>query len=338
MKISDFHFNLPEELIAQYPSQKRSDSKLLVLYESGRIVHKSFKDIVDFLEKDDVIVLNDTRVLKARVYGRKPTGGKIELLFFKGDSEEEYYALVGGRAGKESNILIGDEEIHIIQEKENIYIIDEKEEKIDFILEQYGKMPLPPYIKRPATIEDEERYQTIFAKRKGSVAAPTASLHFEDEILDKLVKKGIKLVYITLHVGPGTFLPVKTENINEHKMMPEYCEISKETANIINNAVESKKNVLFCGTTVVRAIEWASKNKEVKPKKGFADIYIYPGYKFKVVKNMLTNFHLPSSTPLLLVCALAGKDMIFKAYNEAIEKKYRFFSYGDAMLIWKGQN
>lgn len=338
MKISDFHFNLPEELIAQYPSQKRSDSKLLVLYESGRIVHKSFKDIVDFLEKDDVIVLNDTRVLKARVYGRKPTGGRIELLFFKGDSEEEYYALVGGRAGKESNILIDDEEIRIIQKKENIYIIDEKEEKIDFILEQYGKIPLPPYIKRPATIEDEARYQTIFAKRKGSVAAPTASLHFEDEILDKLVKKGIKLVYITLHVGPGTFLPVKTENIKEHKMMPEYCEISKETANIINNAIESKKKVLFCGTTVVRAIEWASKNEEVKPKKGFADIFIYPGYKFKVVKNMLTNFHLPSSTPLLLVCALAGKDMIFKAYNEAIEKKYRFFSYGDAMLIWKGQS
>lgn len=336
MKILDFYFDLPEELIAQKPSQKRSESKLLVLYQSGMIVHKTFKDIVDFFQKDDVIVLNDTRVLKARVYGRKKTGGKVELLFFKGDYEKKYYAIVGGRVGEKSNILIGDYEINILKKNENIYIVDDCEEKIDFIIEQYGEMPLPPYIKRPATIEDEERYQTIFAMHKGSVAAPTASLHFDEEILEKLIKKGVKLVYITLHVGPGTFLPIKTDDIKEHKMMAEYCEISNETASIINNAIKSKKNILFCGTTVVRAIEWASEDNEVRPKNGFSDIYIYPGYKFKVVRSMLTNFHLPCSTPLLLVCALAGKEMVFNAYREAIEKKYRFFSYGDAMLIWKG--
>lgn len=336
MKVTDFNFFLPDELIAQKPLQRRSDSKLLILFESGTILHKSFKDIIDFFEKDDVIVLNDTRVFKARVYGRKSTGGKVELLFFK-ENSEKYYALVGGRIGKEVKVWIGNETINILQKKENIYLIDESKDKIDFILEKYGEIPLPPYIKRNPTVEDEERYQTIFARKKGSVAAPTASLHFENEILDALLKKGVNLVYVTLHVGPGTFLPIKTENIEEHKMMPEYCEISKETADIINSAIKSKKNVLFCGTTVVRAIEWASDINMVKPKEGFADIYIYPGYQFKVVKNMLTNFHLPSSTPLLLVCALAGKELIFRAYNEAIEKRYRFFSYGDAMLIWKGK-
>lgn len=335
MKVSDFYFELPEELIAQSPTRKRSESKLLVLYESGEIIHKKFKDIVDFLGKDDVVVLNNTRVLKARVYGRKKTGGNVEMLFFKADSEKKYHALVGGRVGKESTILIDNIEIKVIQKKGNIFIVDEEKAKIDFLIEHYGTIPLPPYIKRAANTEDEERYQTIFAKYKGSVAAPTASLHFDEGVIQNLMKKGVKLTYITLHVGPGTFLPIKSENIEDHKMMAEYCEISNETADIINTALRSKKKVLFCGTTVVRAIEWASIEEEVKPKNGFADIYIYPGYKFKVVKNMLTNFHLPSSTPLLLVCALAGKDAIFNAYKEAIEKKYRFFSYGDAMLILK---
>ncbi len=335
MKVSDFYFDLPEELIAQVPIKKRSESKLLVLYESGEIAHRKFINIVDFFGEDDVIVLNNTRVLKAKIYGRKKTGGIVELLFFKAKEEKKYYALVGGRVGRGATILVDNIEISIIQKNENIFVVDEEEEKVEFLIERYGKMPLPPYIKRTPNIEDEERYQTIFAKYKGSVAAPTASLHFDENVTQNLINRGVKLAYVTLHVGPGTFLPLKSENVEDHRMMAEYCEISEESANTINKALKYKKNVLFCGTTVVRAIEWASKYERVEPKKGFADIYIYPGYRFKVVKKMLTNFHLPSSTPLLLVCALAGRDLIFNAYKEAIEKGYRFFSYGDAMLIWK---
>ncbi|MCX7770305.1 MAG: tRNA preQ1(34) S-adenosylmethionine ribosyltransferase-isomerase QueA [Proteobacteria bacterium] len=336
MKISEFNYFLPEELIAQKPADKRSESKLLVLYESGKILHKSFRDIIDFFEKDDVIVLNDTRVFKARVYGHKRTGGKVELLFYKDHFSGKYYALVGGRVGESSIVLINGYEIKIFKDKENLYLVDEPAELVELIMERYGEIPLPPYIKRPVGKDDEERYQTVFSRKHGAVAAPTASLHFDIELLNKLKNKGVNLVYVTLHVGPGTFLPIKTESVEEHKMMPEYCEIPSETAEVINKAVCSKRNVLFCGTTVVRAIEWASEDKEVKPKRGYADLYIYPGYNFKVVRNMLTNFHLPNSTPLVLVCALVGKDLILKAYNEAIERKYRFYSYGDAMLIWKG--
>lgn len=339
MKVSEFYFELPQELIAQKPVKDRGESRLLILdVKNGNIFHKKFDDILDCLNKGDVIVLNDTKVIKAKVSGTKKSGGKVELLFFKYQDFNNYFALVKGRVGKKSYVIIGDREIEIENYKDNIFLVKEDDRIIQFIIENYGKIPLPPYIKREPEENDELRYQTIFAQKNGSVASPTASLHFNFDIVSKLKQKGVIFTFLTLHVGPGTFLPVKSEDVESHNMLAEYCEISKETAEIINDAISSKRNIIFCGTTVVRAIEWSARNGFVEPKKGYADIFIYPGYKFKIVENMLTNFHLPASTPLMLVSALAGKDLIFKAYEEAIALKYRFFSYGDAMLIWKGND
>jgi len=340
MNIEEFYYELPKDLIAQMPTQKRSQSKMLVLdVVEDRILHRKFSDIIEYFDEGDVLVLNDTLVQKARVVGNKKTGGKVELLFFKNTSlSNNYLALVKGRVGERAKVLVGGLEIEIKKFKENFYVVDEADNIVEEIMSKYGMIPLPPYIKRKPEKEDEEWYQTIFGCKKGSIASPTASLHFQDDIVLKLKEKGVVFTFITLHVGPGTFLPVKVKDLESHNMLPEYCEVSQETANTINNAIKQGKNVLFCGTTVVRAIEWASKEGVVTPKKGYADIFIYPGYTFKIVRNMLTNFHLPSSTPLLLVCALAGKDRIFKAYSEAIFLKYRFFSYGDAMLIWKGKS
>ncbi len=338
MNIEEFYYELPKDLIAQRPAQKRSQSRMLVLDVIGdRILHKKFSDIIEYFNEGDVLVLNDTIVQKARVVGNKKTGGKVELLFFKNPiMSNNYLAIVKGKVGERAKIFVSDLEIEIRRFKENFYVVDVADNIIEEIMSKYGMIPLPPYIKRRVAKEDEERYQTIFGRKKGSIASPTASLHFQDDIVLALKEKGVVFTFITLHVGPGTFLPVKVRDVESHNMLPEYCEISEETANTINNAIRDGKNILFCGTTVVRAIEWASQKGIVEPKKGYADIYIYPGYTFKIVKNMLTNFHLPSSTPLLLVCALAGKDRIFKAYSEAISLRYRFFSYGDAMLIWKG--
>jgi S-adenosylmethionine:tRNA ribosyltransferase-isomerase len=337
MKIEEFYYEIPKDLIAQRPAQKKSQSRLLVLdVVKNRILHKKFSDITEFFNEGDVLVLNDTQVQKARVVGNKITGGKVELLFFKNHAlSNNYLALVKGKVGEWAKVLVGNLEIEIKKFKENFYVVNETDDIVESMMSEYGMIPLPPYIKRKPEKEDEERYQTIFARKKGSIASPTASLHFQDDIVLKLKEKGVIFTFLTLHVGPGTFLPIKVSDVESHNMLPEYCEISEETANTINNAIRWGKNVLFCGTTVVRAIEWASKNGIVEPKKGYADIFIYPGYTFKIVRNVLTNFHLPGSTPLLLVCALAGKDRIFKAYNEAISLKYRFFSYGDAMLIWK---
>lgn len=335
MKIEDFYFDLPKELIAQEPAVKRIDSRLLVLNKlMGNIEHRSFSDIIEYLNEGDVLVLNDTKVIKARLRGKKITGGKVELLVFQDPLMGRFCAVVKGKMGLKNAVQVNDINIFLKQLKGNIYVIEKSDMSIMEILDKYGSIPLPPYIKREAEIKDMDRYQTVFATKNGSVASPTAALHFQPELLKKFEQKGVKIVYITLHVGPGTFLPIKSKDIKQHEMLPEYCEVSHNAANTINEAINNKNEILFCGTTTVRTIEWASTDNMVLPKKGPNNLYIYPGYSFKVVRHMLTNFHLPSSTPLLLVTALAGKDIIFKAYMEAIEKKYRFFSYGDAMLIW----
>lgn len=334
MNLQDFNFNLPEELIAQQPVEKRSASRLMVLNsERGTIEHKHFSDIVDYFKTGDIIVLNDTKVIKARLKGRKKTGGKVELIVFRDLPENKILALVKGYLKKTDTINIDDCELALVNIREGLYSVEISGCSFDELLEKAGVMPLPPYIKREPCSIDEERYQTIFGKCSGAVAAPTAALHFDQNILNKLALKGVEIVFITLHVGVGTFLPVKSENISAHNMLPEFFEITENTANIINRGIEDGRSIIFCGTTTVRAVEYSSKERKVIAGKGKADIFIYPGYKFKVVEKMLTNFHLPHSTPLFLVSALAGRERILNAYNEAIDKKYRFFSYGDAMLI-----
>lgn len=334
MNLQDFNFHLPEELIAQLPKEKRSASKLMVLNrEKKTIEHKHFVDIVDYFKPGDIIVLNDTKVIKARLKGRKKTGGKVELIIFRDLPENRILALVKGHLKKTDTIYINDYELELVNIREGLYSVEINGCSFDELLEQTGVMPLPPYIKREPSDIDEEKYQTVFGRCAGAVAAPTAALHFDQTVLNKLALKRVNIVFITLHVGVGTFLPVKSENISEHSMLPEFFEITENTANTINKGIEDGKSIIFCGTTTVRAVEYSSREKMVMAGKGKADIFIYPGYKFKVVEKMLTNFHLPHSTPLFLVSALAGRERILNAYKEAIEKKYRFFSYGDAMLI-----
>lgn len=334
MDIKEFYFELPEEYIAKRPLKKRDTSKLLVLKPNGEIDHTCFLKISDFFSEGDVLVLNNTKVIKAKVEAKKKTGGKVELLFFRDFFKEKIYCLAKGNLKDQDTVFVNNIEIALKREKEGLFEAQLGDLILEEFLENYGEIPLPPYLKRKSDKSDEKSYQTIVAQKKGAIAAPTAALHFTKSLLKKLKDRGVKITYITLHVGPGTFLPIKANNIKEHEMFPEYFEISEETIKIIKEAEESNKKVIYCGTTVVRAIETATDdNGIIKPMTGITNLFIYPGYRFKKVRNMITNFHLPASTPLLLVCALAGKDNIFKAYGEAIRNKYRFFSYGDGMLI-----
>ncbi|ACA57051.1 tRNA preQ1(34) S-adenosylmethionine ribosyltransferase-isomerase QueA [Clostridium botulinum] len=340
MKVKDFDFYLPEELIAQHPMEKRDEARLLVLdKETGEIEHKIFKDILDYLTPNDCLVLNNTRVLPARLIGAKEeTGGKMEFLLLKRKEKDVWETLVkpGKRAQIGARFIFGNGELKaevIGMGEEGSRIVKFYYEGIfEEILDQLGQMPLPPYIKEK--LDDKEMYQTVYSKEEGSAAAPTAGLHFTEELLKKIKEKGVKLAFLTLHVGLGTFRPVKVEDIQEHVMHSEYYKMDKETAEIINDTKEKGGRVIAVGTTSCRTLETIGDIEgKVREQSGWTDIFIYPGYKYKVVDALITNFHLPQSTLLMLVSALAGRDNIMNAYNVAVEKEYRFFSFGDAMFI-----
>lgn len=340
MKTSDFYFDLPEELIAQVPILDRSSSKLMVLdKETGEISHKIFKDIIDYLNPGDCLVLNNTRVIPARLIGSKEgTGGKIEFLLLKRNEDDTWETLVkpGKRAKIGTRFSFGDgkliAEVVGIGDDGARIVKFEYEGIFEEVLDELGNMPLPPYITE--RLEERERYQTVYSKHNGSAAAPTAGLHFTDELLEKIKAKGVDLAFVTLHVGLGTFRPVKVDNVLEHDMHSEYYMVSQEAADKINKAKENGNRVITVGTTSTRTIESvADENGKMKEASGWTKIFIYPGYKFKVVDNLITNFHLPESTLIMLVSALAGKENVLNAYNNAVENKYRFFSFGDAMFI-----
>lgn len=339
MNKSDFYFDLPDELIAQHPLEDRSSSRLLVLDKSdGSIEHKVFRDVIDYFEAGDCLVLNDSRVLPARIFGVKDTGASVEFLLLKRMEGDRWETLVkpGKRAKVGLKFTFGDG----LLEGEIVALAEEGARIIEFrykgifeeILDQLGTMPLPPYI--TAQLEDQERYQTVYSKVTGSAAAPTAGLHFTEELLGTFKAKGVHICYVTLHVGLGTFRPVKVDNILEHEMHSEYYEISKETAEVINLAKASGKKVVSVGTTSTRTLESACDSEgKLSEKSGWTDIFIYPGYEFKVIDRLITNFHLPESTLIMLVSTLAGHKEVMHAYDVAVEERYRFFSFGDAMFI-----
>jgi len=340
MKVSEFYYELPKELIAQEPAAQRSMSRLMVLdKDTGKIEHRVFKDIIDYLYPGDCLVLNDTRVIPARLLGkREDTGGKIEfvLLNLRGDNVWEVILKPGKRAKPGTRFIFGDgilkAEILEVIEGGNRLVKFEYEGVFEQVLDKVGIIPLPPYITKK--IKDYERYQTVYSRNKGSAAAPTAGLHFTNELLKAISEKGIELAYITLHIGLGTFRPVKVENIEEHKMHSEYFRIDETACNKINAAKKAGKRIIAVGTTSLRVLETvADESGFISPKEGYTDIFIYPGYRFKITDCLITNFHLPESTLIMLVCALAGKEKIMEAYKIAIEERYRFFSFGDAMFI-----
>ncbi|MCR2820519.1 tRNA preQ1(34) S-adenosylmethionine ribosyltransferase-isomerase QueA [Lederbergia panacisoli] len=340
MKVEMFNFELPEELIAQVPLKNRASSRLMVLdKETGKIKHDTFNHILNYLQKGDCLVLNDTKVLPARLLGSKlETGAKIEVLLLKQVEGDKWETLVkpAKRVKKGTTISFGDGKLNAIciEEKEHGgRILEFQYEGIFYeILDSLGKMPLPPYIKEQ--LEDQDRYQTVYAKERGSAAAPTAGLHFTEELLEEIQEQGIKIAFITLHVGLGTFRPVSVENIDEHDMHSEYYSISEETASLLNEVKKQGGRIISVGTTSTRTLETiADRDGYFNPGSGWTDIFIYPGYTFKAINGMITNFHLPMSTLIMLVSALAGREPVLHAYNEAVEERYRFFSFGDAMLI-----
>ena len=346
MLVSEFDYTLPEKLIAQTPAEKRENSRMLVLgVENKTIEHQHFYDIVDLLDNNHVLILNNTKVIPARLYGFKDTGAKIEVFLLKEKENKEWEVLIKpSKRVKEGTIIKVSDELSVkvlssLPDDGKWLVRMIYEGNILEILHRVGNIPLPPYIERKMSDEelkklDFERYQTVYAKDEGSVAAPTAGLHFTQDILKKLSQKGVEIGYVTLNVGIGTFRPVKCENVLDHKMDSESFEISQETADLINRAKQNGKKVVAVGTTTVRTLETAFKQfGEIKACKSASELFIYPPYKFKVVDKLITNFHLPKSTLLMLVSALAGKDLIFKAYKEAIAEKYRFYSYGDCMFI-----
>lgn len=340
MKVSDFYFELPEELIAQYPLEKRDSSRLMVLdKKTGEIEHRKFHDILEYLNEGDTLVLNNTRVLPARLIGEKEeTGGKIEFLLLKRIEGDKWECLAKpGRKAKVGTVFtFGEGKLKAIVREiggEGNRIIEFKYDGIfEQVLDELGQMPLPPYIHEK--LEDKERYQTVYSKEKGSAAAPTAGLHFTEELLKEIKDRGVNIAYLTLHVGLGTFRPVKVDDVNNHVMHSEYYHLDKENADLINKTKEAGKRVIAVGTTSSRTLETiGDENGRVREQSGWTDIFIYPGYKFKIVDNLITNFHLPESTLIMLVSALAGQDNIMNAYNTAVKEKYRFFSFGDSMFI-----
>lgn len=343
MKTSDFHFDLPEELIARYPAAQRDQSRLLVLNgQSGALQHKGFKDLVSFVESGDLLVFNNTRVIPGRLYGRKESGGKLELLIERVTGERTALAHIRAskspKAGSRLHLLraSGDEpraSCTMRGRQGELFELDFEEPLLP-LLAAIGHMPLPPYIDRADEALDEERYQTVYADKPGAVAAPTAGLHFTPEILQKLANKGVNTAYVTLHVGAGTFQPVRVADIREHHMHSEYLEVEESVCDAIKQTRERGGRVIAVGTTSVRSLETASRSGQIEPYAGESDIFIYPGYRFRSVDILLTNFHLPESTLIMLVSAFAGRDNVLKAYAQAIAERYRFFSYGDAMLVF----
>ena len=340
MKLEDFDYELPEELIAQTPLKVRDSSRLLVLdKETGEVKHKHFTDVLDYFDEGDTLVVNDTKVIPARLIGEKEdTKAVIEILLLKNIENDTWECLAkpakrvkldtiisfGNGLLKAKCIGIGEEGIRHIELIYNGILYE--------ILDKLGTMPLPPYIHEK--LDDQSRYQTVYAKEQGSAAAPTAGLHFTEELLNKLKEKGVNFAPVTLHVGLGTFRPVSVEKIEEHKMHSEYYSLSKDTVEILNTTKKNNKKIVVVGTTSVRVLETVmNKYGELKECSGWTDIFIYPGYEFKIVDNLITNFHLPKSTLIMLISALAGRDKVLNAYREAVENKYRFFSFGDSMFI-----
>ena len=337
MQRSDFSFQLPEELIAQAPLPVRSESRLLVCHRhSSEVEDRQFNEITNFLQKGDLVVFNNTRVIPARLYGKKETGGKVEILLERILDENNFVAML--RCSKRprigQKIFIGKDRILTYEgRKDDFFLFSSEQGNLSELFETYGQMPLPPYIQRQADAMDKERYQTIFAQNPGAVAAPTASLHFDETIMQNLKQKGVNTAEITLHVGAGTFQPVRVENINQHVMHAETFEIPAETVKKIQLTKKAGGRVFAAGTTSLRAMEAASADGEIKPTTDVTRLFITPGYKFNTVDGLITNFHLSESTLLMLVSAFAGVNEIRQIYQHAIKKKYRFFSYGDAMLI-----
>ena len=340
MKLSDFYYDLPEELIAQDPLEKRSDSRLMVVgRQDGSITHKHFYNILDYVNQGDCLVINDTKVIPARLMGvKEDTGASIEVLLLKRKEEKVWETLVkpgkkarpGARVSFGDGLLIG--EVIDVVEEGNRLIRFEYEGIWEELLDKLGQMPLPPYITHQ--LKDRNRYQTVYAKHEGSAAAPTAGLHFTNELLEQLAEKGVEIAHVTLHVGLGTFRPVKVDNILEHHMHSEFYMVEKEEAAKINAAKERGNRVISVGTTSTRTLESvADDNGIVRAGSGWTDIFIYPGYSFKVVDSLITNFHLPESTLLMLVSAFSSREQMLEAYEAAVKEKYRFFSFGDAMLI-----
>lgn len=340
MKKTDFYYDLPEELIAQDPLEDRSASRLLVLNkETGEITHKHFRDILEYLKPTDCLVLNDTKVIPARLIGNKVgTEGKVEILLLKRKADNIWETLVkpGKKAKIDSKISFGDgilvgEVIDVVEEG-NRLIKFQYEGIFEEILDKLGQMPLPPYITHQ--LKDKNRYQTVYAAHSGSAAAPTAGLHFTPELLKEVEDRGVKIAKVTLHVGLGTFRPVKEDDILAHHMHSEFYNIDEDAANKINDTKRAGGRIICVGTTSCRTVEAAAaKDGHLEPKSGWTEIFIYPGYKFKVLDGLITNFHLPESTLIMLVSALAGREHILNAYEEAVKERYRFFSFGDAMLI-----
>ena len=340
LRKSDFYFDLPEELIAQDPLEDRSSSRLLVLDKNtGEIEHHVFKDILDFLHEGDCLVLNNTKVIPARLMGVKSdTGAAIEVLLLKRRENDIWETLVkpGKKARPGARISFGDGklvgEVVDVVEEGNRLVRFEYEGIFEEVLDELGQMPLPPYITHK--LEDKNRYQTVYAKYEGSAAAPTAGLHFTKELLQQIEKKGINIAYVTLHVGLGTFRPVNVEDVTKHKMHSEFYQMNKQTATVLNEAKKNNKRIIRVGTTSTRTLESIiNLYGAFRECSGWTDIFIYPGYKFKAITALITNFHLPKSTLIMLVSALAGKENIMKAYKSAIKEEYRFFSFGDSMFI-----
>lgn len=340
MKVEDFYFDLPEELIAQHPLEKRDSSRLLVLdKKTGEINHQHFGDLPDFLKKGDVLVLNDTRVIPARLLGVKDdTEGKIEFLLLNRKMLDTYECLAkpGKRARKGAKFTFGEgllkAEVLDVLENGNRIVKFFYDGVFEEILDRLGEMPLPPYIKEK--LEDRERYQTVYSREEGSAAAPTAGLHFTKELLDKLQSMGVQTAFLTLHVGLGTFRPVKVESVENHDMHEEFYSLDAKNAEIINNAKNEGRRIISVGTTSTRTLETIADEKGfVREASGYTKIFIYPGYHFKCVDCLITNFHLPESTLIMLVSALAGQENVMSAYRTAVKEKYRFFSFGDSMLI-----
>ncbi len=340
MKTSDFFYELPEELIAQEPLKDRSTSRLMTLdKKSGEISHKHFYDIVDMLNEGDCLILNDTKVLPARLYGvKEDTGGAIEFLLLHKHTLDTWEVILkpGRRAKPGARFVFGNGELKAeildVVNEGNRLVRFEYEGVFEEVLDRLGEMPLPPYITKK--LEDKDRYQTVYAKNPGSAAAPTAGLHFTPELMEKIKAKGVNIGYVTLHVGLGTFRPVKVEDVNEHKMHSEFYVLPQETADLVNRTKAAGKRVISVGTTATRTLETCGMDAgELKEKTGWTDIFIYPGKQFNVIDALITNFHLPESTLIMLVSALAGKDNVMAAYEEAVKERYRFFSFGDAMFI-----
>ena len=339
MKLSDFSFELPESLIAQFPTENRTDSRLLV--SNNDILDDFFRNLGTYLEPGDLLVLNDTKVIPARLFGRKESGGKIEIMLERLVGNNTALAMIrSSRSPKIGSLLELENKtkVQVKDKQEGIYLLQFECDDIDELLKGCGHIPLPPYISRNDIKEDQNRYQTVYANHSGAVAAPTAGLHFDKQLLSKLKKMDIDHTFVTLHVASGTFQPVKVDNIEEHQIHSEYFEIDQNTADMINQTKKRGGKIIAVGTTSVRVLESSFKDGKVRAQKGDTQIFIYPGFNFNVVDKLITNFHLPKSSLLMLVSAFVGHEKMHEIYQHAIDKKYRFYSYGDSMLLTRSMN